>query len=45
MAELSEEEKKRILGDRYKAPDPNAPQPEIRPTLFGRFLSLFRRRR
>jgi hypothetical protein len=45
VAELSEEERKVILGDRYKAPDPNAPKPEVRPTHFGRLLSLFRRQR
>ena len=34
MAELSEAERKMILGDNYRPPDPNAPKP--RRSLIGR---------
>ena len=36
MAELSEAEKKTILGESYRAPDPNAPKPVIRRSLLRR---------
>jgi hypothetical protein len=42
MAELSEAEKKSILGKNYRPPDPNAPKPHVRVSAVRRIWGALR---